>query len=338
MKNISRRFAGSVTKWRNNQFLKARLKLTVYYTFGVFFILLIFNLIIYSLFAANISNNLEYEGSDQEENQNIELQVIQKAKNQLQAVLLMTDGVIVILVVGISYYLAGRTLKPIETVFEKQKKFVTDAAHELRTPLTVLKTGVEAFLLTGSNSKEYIKFAHDSLEEINFLSNLTNDLLFLARSENFSNEELAEINLSKIVEKQLDSMNIYAKEKDIIFVKEVRPEIFVKGKEEYARRLVANLIKNAIDYNKQGGKVIVSLEKRKKNVVLKVADTGIGISKENLSRIFDRFFKADDARSKNKSGAGIGLSIVKEIANRCGARINAKSKLGEGTEIKIIFS
>ncbi len=337
MKNISKRFAGSAINFRNNPFFRARLKLTTIYSAGVFALLVVFSLAIYSFFSKNITSNLEYNGQDQEESQNIELQVIQRAKDQLLAVLLTVDGLVIVLVAGMSYYLAGKTLRPIEESYEKQKKFVADAAHELRTPLAVIKTGAETLLMGGARENEYEKFTRDSLEEINFLTALANDLLFLTRGDSFKKNEFEKIDIGLIAKKQAALMREYAKNKQVDLEDDIGGDFHIQGSKPDVKRLLANLIKNAIDYNKPGGKVIVFAGAEKNQVVLKITDNGMGIAQKDLSRVFDRFYKVDMARVKTASGAGLGLAIAKEIVDSHGGKMEIESKLGKGTEITIFF-
>ncbi len=337
MANILKQFAAWATNFKNNRFLQARLKLTAYYTVGVFIILLVFSVAVYGLFAKNISSNLEYDGSSQESESNIELRVISKAQNQLRAVLITVDGLVIVLIIIFSYYLSGKTLKPIEISYKRQKKFVADTAHELRTPLAVMKTGTEATLSGNNGKEEYKKLAQDSLEEINFLSSVVDDLLFLAHSDSFKKIKFSKFNFSKLIYRQIELMKSYAIKKNITLYKNIHGEFQIDGNKDYLKRLLANLIKNAIDYNKPYGKVIVSLQNKKQQIELKITDTGIGISKDDLEYIFDRFYKVDSARVKQSSGAGLGLSIVKEIVDLHNGKIDIKSELNKGTEIYIFF-
>ena len=337
MKNILKQFAAWVTKCKRKPFLWARLKLTAYYTGGVFIILLVFSLAVFGLFAKNITSNLEYEGSEQEESSNIELQIIDKAQDKLQTSLIIIDGFIIFLIAGLSYYLAGKTLVPIESSYKRQKKFVADTAHELRTPLAVMKTGAEATLIGNNSKEEYRKLIRDFLEEINFLAFMVDDLLFLVRSDGFKKVKFSKFDLGKLVNKQIELMKPYAYKKNIALYNDIQGEFQINGNKPYLKRLLANLIKNAIDYNKLYGRINVSLQNKKQQIELKITDTGIGISKDDLKHIFNRFYKADQARVRQSNGAGLGLSIVKEIVNLHQGKIFITSKQNKGTEILILF-
>ncbi len=335
MNNISKQFAPWAINFRNNPFLRARLKLTAYYTAGVCIILIIFSLAVYGLFVKNITSNFEYDGPGFENEANVETQIIDKAQDQLQTILITIDAMIVLLIAGFSYYLAGKTLQPIESSYMRQKKFVADAAHELRTPLTVMKTGAEA-VLSGDNSKEeYKKIVRDSLEEINYLSAMVDDLLFLAKSDNSRKTEFSSFNFSGLIHRQIELMRPCAEKKSIAVASEVQEELYMNGNKACLKRLLANLIKNAIDHNKPHGKITVSLKKNKNLTVLKIADTGIGIAESDLKHVFDRFYKAEHSHAKQSGGAGLGLSIAQEIVKLHRGTIDIKSKLNQGTEVVI---
>lgn len=337
MKNILKQSEELVINFKDNYFLKARFKLSAYYACGMFVVVLIFSLVVYNLFAKNISDNFESDGSINSENSIVESQAISKAKDALQNILVFVDGLTILLTVVGGYYLAGRTLDPIRKVYAKQKKFVADSAHELRTPLAVMKTGAETVLMGNSTKEDFVKLTKESLEEINFMSFMVNDLLFLAQSESFKKKEFNKLDLGKIAQTQIDLMKIYAGQKNIALRSDFSGEFFINGNKAELKRLLANLIKNAIDYNKSDGTVEVSMEENKNKLVLKIIDTGVGISKENIARVFDRFYKIDQARSQSSGGSGLGLAIVKEIVSEHNGKIEIQSQIKQGTQISISF-
>jgi len=343
MKNTSKQFVGLVTKYKNNlkdiqnqnPFLLARIKLTITYTIGIFIVVIFFSLAIYSSFSSNISKNLEYSNIRHGNIANIELQIIDRAQDQLKATIITIDLIIIILIGLISYYVAGRTLSPIKSAYNRQKKFVADTAHELRTPLAVMKTGAEA-TLNESNAKEQRIFIQDSLEEINHLSSMIDDLLLLAKGDDFKKPELDKVDLSEIANKVHSNMQEYSKNKKISLTKNIEESCIIDGNNAHLKRLLTNLVQNAINYNKLNGSVNISVKKYKNKVKLEVSDTGIGISKKDLSQIFNRFYKAEKSRSSS-NGAGLGLSIVKEIVKMHNGKINITSELKKGTKITILF-
>jgi signal transduction histidine kinase len=338
MKNILKQSEASDIKFKNNYFLRARLKLSAYYAGGMFVVVLVFSLAVYNLFAKNVTDNFESNGADNNDISVSESQAIDVAKNQLKSVLVFIDGMVIILTVFGGYYLAGRTLDPIKKNYEKQKKFIADSAHELRTPLTVMKTGAEAVLMGNGSKDDLIKLTRDSLEEINFMSLMVNDLLFLAQSDGFKQKKLVRLDFGKIAQAQVESMKNYAKLKGIILNGSIEDNFFINGEGNNLKRLLLNLIKNAIDYNNPGGTVNVSVKKNKAQVILSIIDTGIGISKENLKYIFDRFYKVSQSRERGLSSTGLGLAIVKEIVIAHKGKITVISEEKKGTKVEIIFT
>jgi signal transduction histidine kinase len=337
MKNTLKQLEGLAINFKNDYFLKARWKLSAYYAVAMFLVVLIFSLATYNLFIKSISDNFEYDGLDNDESIAIENQLIDQAKDRLQNILILIDGLTIIITIAGGYYLAGRTLEPIKKTYAKQKKFVADSAHELRTPLAVMKTGAEAALSGRSGKDDYEKLIREQLEEIDFMSVMVNDLLFLAQSDNSKKKEYEKINLSQIIRKQMELMTDYAKQKDVFLKCNFTEEYFINGSAPDIKRFLANLIKNAIDYNKPDGSVEIKLIENKKQIILKIIDTGVGISKENLLHIFDRFYKIDQSRSRNYSGSGLGLAIVKEVADEHHGKIKIESQIGQGTQISITF-
>jgi two-component system sensor histidine kinase CiaH len=325
---------------KNNSFLKARLKLTLFYAASLFVVIVIFSSLLYALFVNNIINSNEFEGENYSElNANKEFQVLNDAISRLRLTLIITDAGIIIIVTVLGYFLSNRTLKPIKNSLEEQKRFVSDSAHELRTPLTIMKTGIET-VTTGKKQslKEYQALTKDLLEEINKLINMSNGLLFLSKKDSvgflISHESL---NISLICEKQINLFQPYAAKKSVFLNSNIKGQYYLKGNYEQISQLVTNLLKNAIDYNKHGGNVSLFLEKQKNNIILKVTDTGIGIAPDDLKHIYKRFYKADESRSISDSGAGLGLSIVKEIVNLNRGIMKINSILDKGTEVIISF-
>lgn len=340
MKNIFKQFAELVTASKQSDYNKAIIKLTSYYSAGVFIILIIFNVLVYGLFINSIHDEtnerrehapFEVEIEELEESQITELQ------DDLVSILLISDAIIFIIALITAYIISKRTLEPLEKAYAKQKRFVADAAHELRTPLAVMQAGSEVALNNTRTESEYRNFIKEFLEEVKRLTTLSNDLLFLASSNNENLQSFSKISLSEICKKQIHSIKPYSDIKNILIENKIEDNIFIKGKNDDIIRLLVNLLKNSIDYNKENGSVSLALKKINSNTVLSIKDTGIGIKKENIPYIFDRFYKADNSRVNNASGTGLGLAIVKEIVNEHNAIIKVSSTLGQGTIFEITF-
>jgi len=340
MKNIFKRFEGLGINLKDNTFLKARLKLTIFYSITIIIILISFSIASYFLFSSIAKRNLEYE--DDPKLALIEQSIINKSILRLENILLISDSTVIIISSILGYYLAGKTLKPIQETMEKQKRFVADSAHELRTPLAIMKTGIEATLASKKQTlKDYKELNKDLLSEIDNLINLTNNLLFLSNADTKKQTvNFEKVDISSICLKQVKFMEKYAASKDIKLIYDIKKSFYIKGDKEKLNRMIANLLKNSIDYNLKGGSVTLTIENtnHNNNIVLKLVDTGIGINKKDLKHVFDRFYKADKSRHiTDESGAGLGLSIVKEIANLHKIPINIQSEVGKGTTVTLIF-
>lgn len=331
MNNISKRFVAWAINFKTNLFSIARLKLTVQYTVGMFILLVIFNLGVYGLFISDIPDTFETSLSVSQR------QTVDRAGERLERALFLVDGLMIIAILGFGYYFAGQTLGPIEKMYKRQKKFVADVAHELRTPLSVIKAGAETVLLSTATNEAYKKLIGESLEEIDYMSNMVNDLLFLANNDDNKRLVFNRVDLLKLVDKQVEFIKSYANKKGITLVQNCQNGYYIQGNEAYLKRLLTNLLQNAIDYNKPGGTVTVSLQNNNQEIELTVVDTGIGILKDDMPHIFDRFYKADRARTHRSDGTGLGLSIAKEIVQLHHGHITVKSYSDKGTAVRVVF-
>jgi signal transduction histidine kinase len=334
---------GWATPSNQSEFKKATILLTLYYTAGVFIILAIFNVMVYGLFTNNIKT-LEHENkellreSELQDDFEFEENNILEIQDDLLNILLISDAIIIIFALMIAYTSSKKTLAPLETAYKKQTRFVADAAHELRTPLAVIKAGSEVILRKTRTENEYIKFIEESKEEINRLTNLSNDLLFLAQNNKKKEVLFSEFSFSEICKKQINIMRVYADSKKIKINKSIDDNLMIKGNKDDLIRLIINLTKNAIDYNKEKGEITISLKKINNKIILSVIDTGIGIKKEDLTLIFNRFYKADYSRTQNSSGTGLGLAIIKEIIEEHDGTIKVDSIYNKGTTFTVILN
>ncbi|MFZ1627132.1 MAG: ATP-binding protein [Candidatus Moraniibacteriota bacterium] len=338
----SRPFAVWATRFRRNPFFRARWKLTAYYCLGIVGILLVFNLAVYEIFVSNAFDAIKYGSAGLLPSEAVEVAIIEQAEDRLENVLYLVDACILILVPLLSYALAGKTLRPIEAMHQRQKKFLADAAHELRTPLAVMKAGTEATLIGAGPVAEYEKFLSESLEEIDHLSVLVDDLLFLAHADSGHSSPLIPVRLVPLVQSEVEQMRPYAKTKGISLEMDIdtKDMLALQGNPIALRRLITNLTGNAIEHNRPGGTVTVELKRLGERIELAVSDTGVGIAPSDLPHIFERFYKADPARIRmatETTGVGLGLSIVQEIAEFHSATIDVHSASGTGTTFTVVF-
>ena len=221
-------------------------------------------------------------------------------------------------------------LTRLEEQSQSQSNFVNNASHELKTPIFVLKGYVDMLNDWGKNDKEVLDESLVILKkEIQNMQDLTEKLLFLAKSKNLVVEKKS-VNLDTILKETIDNLN-FAYPDQLINYSSV--EIFIDSDEALLRLLFKNLIENAIKYG-NNNPVNVILEKGKRIKVI-IQDFGLGISKEALPHIFERFYREDEARNREIKSYGLGLSIVNEILSLLDIDIQVDSELGKGTKITL---
>jgi len=253
-------------------------------------------------------------------------------------------GLINLTILGISglagYYLAGETLAPIAKMMEDQKEFVANASHELRTPLTSLKSEIEVALRDKKMSiKQARVLLKSNLEEVDKMQALSNYLLRLNKYQSMNaSPPFTQVNLKSTVEEAVKKVQPQARVKHIRIVKRLE-KVKVGGNEESLVELATILLDNAIKYSDSGKEVIIVTQRTSRGVNLKVQDFGLGIDKDELPHIFDRFYRADSSRAKGKvDGFGLGLSIAKSITDANKAKISVESTPGKGSTFTVRFS
>jgi len=219
---------------------------------------------------------------------------------------------------------------------EKSKnEFISNVTHEMNTPLTSIR-GFAELILTGQLPKTNINSAAQTiLTQSDRLKNLIASIINYSAIDN---DELPsyDINISEIAKKTISSMEPLIKEKNIDLNVNIEEDVFIESRQERIVEIFSNLISNAIRYNKQGGKLYIEISKKEVPKIV-VEDTGIGISKENMDRIFDRFYTVDKSHNGVEGGFGLGLAIVKKLAQKAGWKINLKSEVNKGTKFEILF-
>ncbi|HAX85825.1 MAG TPA: two-component sensor histidine kinase [Cyanobacteria bacterium UBA11370] len=247
-----------------------------------------------------------------------------------------TGGIIALGLVSLGgLWLTQKAVEPVEKSFKQLKQFTADASHELRSPLTAIKASVEVMRnhperIHPKDAKKLAAIASATAQ----MSHLAEDLLFLARTDATVLTSMGEqipIPLNKVLQDLLELLEPFAQDKEINLESELLTNISVMGNEIQLTRLFANLLENAIQYTLPGGTVMVILSKQNRFAIVNVKDTGIGIEREHLPLVFDRFWRADKARSRREGGTGLGLAIAQAIAQRHGGKITVTSKVGVGS-------
>lgn len=228
-------------------------------------------------------------------------------------------------------------LDNIENLITKEKQFTSDASHELRTPISVVLSQGEYLLEIAETEKER-ELAQNIVDKANQMSKLVSSLLLLSRiDQNRQKLTKNEVDLKVLVDVAIESMKALTDEKNINVNVNIEENLTVCADETLMLSVITNLISNAMKYGKESGSVWISGVREGSVVTLAVKDDGIGIPKENLEKIWDRFYRVDDVRNDEYGSSGLGLSMVKSIVElHCGT-ISVESEVGKGTEFKIVI-
>jgi signal transduction histidine kinase len=246
----------------------------------------------------------------------------------LLRVLLSVAGFGILASAGISIILARRALSPIRVAMRRQRDFVADAAHELRTPLTIMRTAAELGL-TEESPGDQQRALEQTLAQNNHLTRLVESLSLLARADSGAvSLERAPLDLAGLVHESVEAVEMLAEERGIHLSATAQGGARVQGDIGRLRQLMLILLDNALKYTPSGGTVAVSVDAQGNSARLQVRDTGPGIDPQDLPRLFDRFYRADRARTGE--GTGLGLAIGRWIAEAHGGRIMASNAPGGG--------
>jgi heavy metal sensor kinase len=231
--------------------------------------------------------------------------------------------------------LLGRLRDSVQT----SRRFLADASHELRTPLTVIKGELlELANERGLNGDALRERVGSVLEEVARLEHLVSGLLALSRLDaGETQREPAEMDLAELARSTAEQMRLMAEDRGISIELSGLGSAFMQGDRSRVKQIIVNLLDNAIRFTPSRGSVILRTSEDETHALLEVIDTGVGIPKASLPLVFDRFYRADEARSRDDGGAGLGLSIVKSICSMHGADIEVTSHLGEGSCFRVRF-
>ena len=238
----------------------------------------------------------------------------------------------------------NNTLNRLEKSFNQHKRFLSDASHELRTPASVIRSYCEIPLRKERDAEEYKKALEVILDNAKRMGGLIEKLLTISRLEQKGfNLKMERLSLNEIIEKTVTMLRPLSDKKGInVTYTPIEESIFIKGDRTYMAEVFVNVLDNAIKYNHDGGIVTVGVKDGTGEVVVEVKDSGSGISDEAKIYIFDRFYRADSSRTKDKQteadqarGTGLGLSIAKEIVEAHQGRIEVKSDVGKGSTFSV---
>ena len=334
MQELYKQFVGLVTKWRItnkiDEFFVARLRLTFYYSITAIIILGVSSVIIYTAILSNFTQSIMRRGLDPD----ISQAIMSDARDILFDRFLTIDVTIIIFIVIMGFFLTHKTLRPIKSNMQKQKRFIASAAHDLRTPIAIIISGLEVNL---SNKKLDLagakKTLENTLDEMREFSKLNNNLLDISKYDTPIQIEYEPIPMSELVKSIIEKNKNLAKNKNIDIETKIEVKAMVQGNKMELSRVFLNILDNAIKYTAPNGKIIVSDKIDSNKYVLTISDNGVGIPKDIIDKIFDTFFRGDGAR--NTEGAGLGLTLAKKIIENHKGTISIKSQVNKGTNVII---
>src|SRR3989338_10048109 len=329
-------------------FNRARIKLTVWYLAIIMSVSLLFSAVIY--------RGADIELSRIERRQQIRIEhfrpqffrlpdfpdmfvpvPVDEIRKRLIAALIIINGGILILSGGAGYFLAGRTLQPIEDMVEEENRFIADASHEFRTPITSLKSQTEVSLrdkkLTLAEAKALLA---SNLEEADNLQTISDRLLELAQIEKPNYFVFTSLDLKTIINDAVAKVRSLAKQKHIrIETGKIKTQKLEGDKKQLTEMLVI-FLDNAVKYSQKKKSINLSTKVTGQSLIVKVTDQGIGIDGQDLPHIFERFYRSDKSRTNQYvSGYGLGLSIAKKIIDGHNGTIQVNSKKNQGTTFTI---
>ncbi|MEL7511665.1 MAG: HAMP domain-containing sensor histidine kinase [Cyanobacteria bacterium J06554_3] len=256
---------------------------------------------------------------------------VSKPSRQLIVDLALGSSVMIVAVAFIGWLLSGLAMAPVKTSYQQLKQFTADASHELRNPIAVIQTNVQVALADPDE-----QFQRSQLEVVERLTRrlgrLVDDLLFLARQESGLVPMRREpVQIDTLLTEVIEEQQAIAQDKSLTLAQVIAPTASpIQGDPNQLTRLFTNLIANAIQYTNQGS-ITVTLEAANSQNTLTVSDTGIGIPTEDLTHIFDRFYRVDPARSRSAGGSGLGLAIAKIITDNHQGQLTLTSTQNKGT-------
>lgn len=323
-------------------FAKTRLVLSLWYSFILLLILIAFSIALVITYNNDVSrivllqdfgNHVPRSLSNGE--MRLVLAQVRELRSSTRLDIIVIDLVTLLFGGGLSYFLAGKTLFPIQKNMASQKLFIADASHELKSPITTIQTACEVVLRSKNKTKDdYKKVLEQVFGESQRLGRLVSDLLSLSVLDTGTSEHFEMIELSTLIEKKLTGMHPQFTKHKLHLEKSINSHVSIYGDPDKIEQLFIILIDNAIKFTPSGGKIMVKIV-NKPQPRLVVQDTGIGIDSKNQEDIFKRFYQVDT--SHTGIGTGLGLAIAQSIMQSHHGQIKVESLVGKGSTFICTF-
>lgn len=228
-------------------------------------------------------------------------------------------------------------LERLNRAFVREKQFISDVSHELRTPISVIQMQCDLALRKERSSEDYRRALKLIKDTISKMTQLIDKMLMLSRLEVLDHKAFQDVNIKDVILSALALLRHKAEERNIAIDLNVEDDCFVKGDRDLLEELFVNVIDNAIKYNRENGNVVVEIKDSKEGCEITIRDSGIGIDKSELDKVFEEFYRVDKSRSKATEGYGLGLSIVKKIIELHNGKVKIKSQPDKGTTVSLKF-
>jgi signal transduction histidine kinase len=334
MQKESKQSGARATNSFRKRFQNSLFSITFLYTATLIVILFISSFSIHAEFSNRIAKR--FRDFSKIPTQMINRPTAQEVRDDLFESLLFTNLILIFLASFSSYWLARKTLKPIKDAYERQQRFLSDASHELRTPLSILTIELENEIMSTLKTHEKNNL-QSKLDEVKRMTKIVNDLLVLSRlDEERTRTKPTQIHIETSIGSIVKRLQSLAESNGITlsyFHKSDNTVITID--EDLLMHALTNFILNAIVYNRPKGKVEIISYLEKNNFIVEIIDTGIGISKEDLQNIFERFYRTDKSRSRRTGGSGLGLSIAQSAIHHLKGRLEIESEVNIGTKVKV---
>lgn len=246
--------------------------------------------------------------------------------------LLLTLLVIFLILCAVVVVCSYKFFRPIKDAFEKQKQFISDAGHELKTPITVINANAE--LLTSEDNSKWVANIKSQTERMNLL---VQDLLTLTKTEEQTENIREDINLSELTLDNILPFEALAFEQEKLIISNITEGIHIHSNRKSVQQIINILLDNAVKHSNPNSEIIVELKKDGNKAVLTITNQGSLVKEGQEAKMFERFYRADDSRSRDSGGSGLGLSIAKSLANKNKWKIYANSVYKKSMKISIVF-
>jgi len=341
----SKRFAASATafadKYRFDPFFRTEVNII-----GLQLAKLVFLVGVFAVTATMFYNDASYaiqQGIYQAIlPQSSPVEIAQVVVTQLSSVhartILLTVGLLVLVTILFSYIITRLALAPVRNALESQKQFIGNVAHELRTPISIIKTNTEVSLMSPDVSKELRGTLNSTIEELDRTSEIINNLLSLSAYIRPERMEFTDVDLGAIVNEVMLKLRGLSEPKHLEIEARLSERRTVVGNAVALDQIVMNILKNAILYTPTNGRILITVEPVHPNhIEFSVRDSGAGIPRKDLFRIFEPYYRGDPSRKRSGSGSGLGLTIVSELVKLHNGKIVMRSAERRGTTVTILL-